>query len=212
MKRTLAALSLCLACGILRADPPPLRPVDASNDPAWRSLLSQLANSGSRAAPFEERRYFPFRKLPVFLSGEIRLSPGRGLSLDYRSPDPRIVIADSLGLVVRDRRGAGFAAASGGRERAATGLLLDIVRFNVPELQKRFAFSGRYDGEAWALSLQSRDPSLSAGLSSISLSGSGASLSRIDLIVSDRQHVEILIGPSPSGVHFSKDELARYFR
>ena len=113
---------------------------------------------------------------------------------------------------MRDPRGAGFTAASGGRERAATGLLLNVVRFNVPELQKMFAFSGRFDGEAWALSLHSRDPSLSAGLSSISLSGSGASLSRIDLIVSDRQHVEILIGSSPRGVHFSENELARYFR
>jgi hypothetical protein len=212
MKRTVAALSLCLACSLLRADPAPLGPVDASNDPAWRSLLSRLANGGARAAPFEERRYFPFRRLPVLLSGEIRLSPGRGLSLDYISPEPRIVIADSLGLVVRDPRGAGFTAASGGREQAATALLLDIVRFDVQELGKKFAFFGRRVGEDWELSLMSRDPGLSAGLSSISLSGRGASLSRIDLIVSPRQHVEILIGPSAGGVRFSGDELARYFR
>jgi hypothetical protein len=212
MKRALAALSLCLACGLLRADPPPPSPIDAANDPAWRSLLARLANGGARAAPFEERRYFPFLRLPVLLAGEIRLSPGRGLSLDYRSPDPRIVIVDSLGLIVRDPRGAGFTAASGGREQAATALLLNVVRFDVPELQKTFAFSGRRLGDAWELFLQSRDPSASAGLSSISLSGTGASLSRIDLIVSPRQHVEILIGPSPGDARFSAGDLARYFR
>jgi hypothetical protein len=216
MKPASAMLAICLACNALRADPQmprgQLPPVDVVHDAAWQGLLAQLAKSEFRAGPFEERRYFPFRRKPVLLAGEIRIAPGRGLSLGYVTPESQTVIADDRGLLLRDSRGRDRAAPAGTRAQAATAVLVHVLRFDLPELQKTFVFSGRRDGDAWILSLASRDPSLTAGLATIVLSGGRATLSRIDLVVSPAQHVEIRLGPSRVGVPFTQDELIRYFR
>jgi hypothetical protein len=216
MKSALAVLAVCLACSALRADPRnppgPLVPVDLAHDAAWQGLLARLAKSETRSAPFEERRYFPFRREPVLLTGEIRIAPGRGLSLGYLTPDVRTVIADDHGLLLRDSRGRDRAAPAGARAQAATAVLVHVLRFDLPELQKTFAISGRREGDAWTLSLASRDRDLSAGLSAIVLSGGPAGLSRIDLVVSPTQHIEIRLGAARVGLPFARDELIRYFR
>jgi hypothetical protein len=216
MKRALAALALCLIGGGLRANPPqlpaPNLPIDTVHDPAWQSLFARLAERKTREAAFEERRYFLFRKTPIVLTGKIRIAPGRGLSLDYLTPEPRILIADDRGLLLRDRRGRDFAGPAGGRAQAATAVLIDVMRFDLPELRKAFEFRGRLEGGAWTLDLKPRDPALSADFDSIAISGEGARLRRIELIGSAAQRIEILIGETREGMAFTQDELIRYFR
>jgi hypothetical protein len=215
MKFFILALALCLIGGSARADsllPPPNLPIDAVHDPAWRSIFSRLAERKNLEAAFVERRYFIFRKIPIVLTGEIRIAPRRGLSLAYLTPEPRILIADDRGLLLRDSRGRDFAGPSGGRAEAATAALIDVMRFDLPELRKNFQFRGRRDGDAWTLSLEPRDPALSADFDSIVISGQGGQLRKIEWVGSAAQRIEILIGETREGATFTQNELIRYFR
>jgi hypothetical protein len=217
MKGSVAALAILLAAGAVRADqlPPPLPPpsllVD-SRDPAWQSLFARLAAGKNREADFEERRTFLFRKTPVVLTGTIRMSPGRGMSLCYVTPEPRILIADDQGLVLREPGRRDVDAAAGGRAQAATAVLIDVIRFNLPELRKAFEFRGRRSGDGWILALRARTPSLMTDLDSIVISGEGAQLRRIELIGSATRSVDIFIGRTREDVRFTREDLIRYFR
>src|SRR4051794_29498681 len=93
----------CLVIACARAELPPI--ADAAHDPAWRELFAQLAPTRTRQSSFEERRYFPFRKEPTVLTGEIRIVPNLGLSLRYLTPEKRVLIADEKGLLMRDADG-----------------------------------------------------------------------------------------------------------
>src|SRR6185503_18937999 len=78
---------------------------DPAHDPAWRQLFDKLAPNKTRQSTFEERRFFPFRKQPIVLQGEIRIVPRRGLSLRYLQPEGRVLIIDEQGLLMRDNDG-----------------------------------------------------------------------------------------------------------
>ena len=73
-------LLLCLAAAPLPAEAPPLSPAtliaDAATDPVWHPLFAQLAPRREQQSFFEERRYFPFRKVPWIRS--ICQPPERG--------------------------------------------------------------------------------------------------------------------------------------
>src|SRR4051812_49263707 len=60
---------------------------DPAHAAGWRDLFEKLAPNKTRQSSFEERRYFPFRKTPVVLQGEIRIVPRLGLSLRYMQPE-----------------------------------------------------------------------------------------------------------------------------
>ncbi len=217
MTRRLAALALCFA-GVLtgRAEPPLLDSstliADAAHDPAWKDLFVRLAPGRSRVSFFQELRYFPFRKTPVVLTGEIRIVASHGLSLHYLTPESRILIIDDRGLLMRDDQGHERAAPADSRAQAATSALVDVLHFDLPQLEKKFELHGRREAETWTLALVPRDPALVGNLSSLVISGEKTRLRKIELIVSASQHIEILIGETHEDVVFSADELARYFR
>src|SRR5687767_2106568 len=53
----------------------------------WADLVRQYAEKPDGVADFEERRHFPFRKEPIVLQGQVRVSRRHGLSLHYTSPE-----------------------------------------------------------------------------------------------------------------------------
>jgi outer membrane lipoprotein-sorting protein len=217
MKRHLAILAFCLASiAASRAESPPADAAtlitDAAHDPAWQDIFARLAPDKNRLSAFEERRYFSFRKTPVVLTGEIRIVPSRGLSLHYLTPESHIVIVDDQGLLLRDDQGRQRAVPADSRAQAATGTLVDVLRFNLPQLQKNFELRGRHDASGWTLTLAPRDPALAGGLTSLVVSGEGGRLRKIELINSPMQRIEILIGETHEDVVFPADVLARYFR
>lgn len=201
------AVALCPAIG---AEPPLI--ADAAHDPAWRELLAQLAPNKARESAFEERRYFPFRRDPVVLTGEIRIMPGRGLSLRYLTPEPRVLIADAKGLLMRDAAGRDRSFPDDPRAQAATAALVDILRFDLPELQQSFVLRGWRDGDAWSLTFAARDRALAAALGKLVLTGERGRLRKIEMIRSASQRIEILIGETREDAVFTADELARFFR
>ncbi len=185
---------------------------DPANAPQWHEIFSALSAETGRIAVFEERRHFPFRKKPVVLTGELRLAPGRGLSLRYVAPDPQTLIGDEQGLLMRDAAGRTRTPPDHARVQAAASIMVDVLHFDLVALQQDFAFSGERDGDDWVLQLVPRDTSRAGSLGAITLSGHGGVLERIEFTRSADQRIEILIRDSRENVDFSPADLKRYFR
>jgi hypothetical protein len=200
----------------LRAADLPLGPdtllKDPAHDPAWRDLFTQLAPDRTRQSEFEERRYFPFRRTPVVLHGEIRIIPERGLSLRYLKPEPHVLIIDSQGLLMRDENGRERAAPTDARMQAVTSALVSVLRFDLPTLEKSFAVHGRRDGDAWTLAFVPREAALADLIGVLAVSGEKTRLDRIDVVKSPKQRIEILISGTRDNVIFPGDVLQRFFR
>jgi hypothetical protein len=185
---------------------------DPARDPAWSDLFARLAPDQARQSQFEERRYFPFRKTPVVLKGEIRIMPARGLSLRYLEPEHRVLIVDAQGLLMRDEEGHERAAPSDSRAQAITSALVSVLRFDLPTLVKSFAVHGRRDGAAWTLAFVPLEPSLAELIGVLAVSGQDTRLDRIELVKSPNQRIEILISGTREKVIFPGDVLTRFFR
>ncbi|MCF3651475.1 outer membrane lipoprotein carrier protein LolA [Synoicihabitans lomoniglobus] len=181
-------------------------------DPAWRELFVQLGAARSRYSTFEESRYFPFRRTPVILPGEIRILPGRGLSLRYPEPKERIMIVDADGVLLRDAKGRERAAPRDGHAQAATTALTNVLQFDLPALQEAFTVEGTRDGAAWTLTFTPREAELAERLGTIQVDGEDNQLQRIEMRQSDRQRIEIVIGESQADVIFTSAEIQRFFR
>ena len=185
---------------------------DPAHDPAWSALFEKLAVNKTRQSAFEERRYFPFRKTPVVLKGEIRIVPELGLSLRYREPEARIVIVDGKGLLMRDDEGRERSAPADSRAQAVTQALVNVLRFDLTALKESFEFHGRRSGEAWTLAFVPRDPALAGAVGTLVVNGEAGRLTKIEMVKSDTQRIEILIGETREDVVFTGDTLKRFFR
>lgn len=175
--------------------------------PAWRDLCDAFARNPDTTADFTERRFYSFKKDPVALTGEVRISPTRGLSLHYTAPEVRTVILDAQGMLIRTPTGE-KAAPSDPRATAANDALRNILRFDFAALEKDFELYGRRDGETWSLALVPR----SAGLRRIMVAGEGATIRRIEIHRTARQIIEISIAAPRPAAAFTLEELQRFFR
>lgn len=216
MKR-FALLFLGLALLAMRASAVPLSEagpeiVAGHNDAAWEPLFAALANKGAIDSRFTERRWFPFRRKPVVVAGEMRLAPGHGLSLHYSQPEDRTVIVDDRGLAFRDAAGRLQAGPSDPRATAAIGALLPVLRFDRAELAKTFVLAAARDGDDWRLDFVPREAALARLLGRIVVFGAGDAVRRIELRHSAHQHIEIEIGETATHVQFATADLQRYFR
>jgi hypothetical protein len=185
---------------------------DPASDPTWSELFTRLAPHKTRQSRFEEKRYFPFRKAPVVLQGEIRIVPELGLSLRYLEPEPRILIVDAKGLLMRDEAGRERAAPSDSRAQAATSALVDVLRFDFPALKKQFELHGRREGASWTLAFVPRDPAFANLLGILTVSGEKNELRRIEMIKSPTQRIEISIRETQEDILFTTDTIRRFFR
>ncbi len=216
---------LLLAAGLHAAEPvlpatglPPglvsaeTRLDDPQGDAAWRLLFERLSAPKTRQSRFEERRFFPFRREPTVLQGEIRMVPELGLSLRYLQPEERLIIVDGKGVLLRDGAGRERAAPDDGRARAATSAMVHVLRFDLPALQREFAVHGRREGELWSLAFVSRDAAFANLLGVLVVSGEKLELRKIEMIKSANQRIEIAIRETTEGVLFTGDTLRRFFR
>lgn len=213
-------LALAAFCGSLLAQPAApvawvsaeTRLADPASDPAWRELIMRLAPNKTRQSSFEERRYFPFRQAPVVLTGEIRIVPDAGLSLRYLTPEERILIVDDRGLLFRDRDGQERPAPSDSRAQAATAALVNVLRFDLAKLQQEFVVHGRRDGAAWQLAFVPRDAAFAQLLGVLTVAGEGHALTRIEMVKSPTQRIEITVRDTREDVLFTGDTFRRFFR
>ncbi len=185
---------------------------DPARDPAWRELFQRLAPNRTRQSTFEERRYFPFRRAPVVLRGEIRIVPDRGLSLRYLEPEPHVMIVDAQGVLIRGADGRERAAPTDARAQAASSALVKILRFDVAALQEDFEMYGRRETSGWSLAFFPRDPVLANLIGSVLVVGEGAVVSSIEMIKSPTQRIEISLRDTREDLLFTGDTLRRFFR
>jgi glycosyltransferase involved in cell wall biosynthesis len=193
--------------------------------PAWSDLAAAFAHQPDTTADFTEHRFFPFKKDPVELKGEVRVSAERGLSLHYTSPDERTVILDSRGVLIRAAAGE-KAPPADPRASSTNDALLHILRFDFGALEKDFELYGQRDGGAWTLALVPRAEAQRRAVGRITVSGDAATASpqdsnvtptaatvrRIELRRSAKQSIEILIAAPHPPAPFGAEELKRYFR
>jgi hypothetical protein len=208
MKRRLL---LCAFCWIFPRLAGAAPSADLPQDPAWQAIFHQLAPLQDRQCAFEERRYFAFRREPITLSGIVRLAPGHGLSLEYLAPQPRIVIVDGQGLLLREG-GSQSAAPADRHVQAATGAMAAVLRFDPVELARDFSWRGTRQGDAWTLALTPHDPAVAESLGAIVVSGAQGRLAEIELVTSPSQRIEIRLGPPLPAAAFAPEILAHYFR
>jgi hypothetical protein len=182
----------------------------AVDDPAWKELAVGFSRRPDATAEFSEQRFFPFRRAPVELKGESRVSATRGLSLHYTAPEERIVILDTKGMLVRDKRGE-TSAPDDPRAAAANAALVEVLRFDLTALDKAFELYGQREGAAWKLAFVPRAASLRRSVGVILVAGMADALNRIEIRRAANQHIDIKIGP-PRATPFAEAELKRFFR
>jgi hypothetical protein len=184
----------------------------AGSEGEWKPLIDSLAAKGTVVAPFTEHRFFPFRREPMLLKGVLRISPERGLSLQYTGPDESVLIADSAGLLVKDREGRTREMPSGSRETGAIAALLPIMRFDLGALYPRFVVRAFRSGPDWTFEFTPRDPDVARSLGAISIGGAGSDVRHLEFKRSPSQRVEIEVGDTLTGTPFSPAELKQFFR
>ncbi len=182
------------------------------NDAPWRELATALAANGNVTAPFTENRYLPFKKIPVVFTGDMRLSPERGLSLAYTKPENQLMIVDAQGVLLRDARGRQRELPKEPRAQAATTALLHVMRFDLTELSKNFELYGLRTGDDWQLVFDPRPGELANALSRLVITGQGAAVKKIEMKKSALQGIEILIGDVRTQVTFTPEETQKSFR
>jgi hypothetical protein len=182
------------------------------NDAPWKQLAAALAANGNVTAPFTENRLLPFKKIPVVFTGDMRLSPERGLSLAYTKPENQLMIVDSRGVLLRDGRGRQRELPNEPRAQAATTALLHVMRFDFVELSKNFDLYGQRTGDDWQLIFDPRPGELASVLSRLIVTGHGAQVKKLEMRKSALQGMEILIGDVRTQVTFTPEETQKFFR
>jgi outer membrane lipoprotein-sorting protein len=186
--------------------------LDADEDSNWADLFTQLKAPANRFSKFKELRYFPFRRNPVELSGEIRITPELGLSLSYLNPNEQIMIVDEQGILMRDENGRERAASRDQRASVIAKALTNILRFDSDALAVDFDLYGTYAGSEWTLQFRPRELALLKQLGTITVEGTAARLHNIEMRRSDKQRIDIQIIDIIEGVTFTTNEISRFFR
>ncbi|MFT3782494.1 MAG: outer membrane lipoprotein carrier protein LolA [Nibricoccus sp.] len=202
------SLSLCAAD---LAEPGP-KLIAGQNDAEWMPLFNELGSRRSVVSEFTEHRWFPFKKIPVVLKGVMRLAPNLGMSLGYTEPEPRVVIIDSKGLLLRDASGRQREVPADPDSPALTTALLPILNFDWKKLDQTFTVFAAREGDKWRLDFVPRDAQIAGKLGRIIALGDGNRMQQLEFRRSAMQRVEIFIGETRQGVEFSPDETKRYFR
>lgn len=179
--------------------------------PGWRDLTDAFAHHPDTRADFVELRTFSFKKAPVELRGEVRVSAARGLSLQYTSPEERTVILDAQGILIRTAAGQSAPPADP-RAAGADAALLHVLQLDLAALQRDFDLFGQRDGASWTLALVPRTDALRRAVHRISVRGEGDAIRHIEISRTAKQSIAISIGPPRPPAPFTGEDLGRFFR
>jgi glycosyltransferase involved in cell wall biosynthesis len=211
-----AAILVALLCAVPGRgveSAPSLNPTQrlAPAAPEWSDLTAAFATHPDVTADFTERRYFPFKKEPVALQGEVRVSAERGLSLHYTKPEERTVILDDRGVLIRAAAGE-KAPPADPRAAAANDALRHVLRFDLAALEPDFELYGERAGEKWTIVLVPRTETGRRSVGRITVTGQAATIRRIEIRRTAKQAIEIRIDAPRPPAQFTAAELKTYFR
>ncbi|HVW21964.1 MAG TPA: outer membrane lipoprotein carrier protein LolA [Opitutaceae bacterium] len=190
---------------------PPLRAI-GPGDAYFSDLFRSLGRQGAVRSAFAESRWFPFRTEPVTLRGELRFSPGLGLSLHYTAPEERTVIFDSAGLLVRAPGGGGRAMPADPHVGELGPTLLAIFRFDEAGIHRAFQVRGAHAGAAWEVEFTPRSAEALRWIGVIRVWGESGWVTRLEFRRSGSQRVQIDLTSATVPAVFSAEERRRYFR
>ncbi|MDR0353911.1 MAG: outer membrane lipoprotein carrier protein LolA [Opitutaceae bacterium] len=200
---------------VLRAAPPaePGPVIEPGrNDGGWRWLFSALAAKGAMRSAFTEERWFSMRKTPTVLQGEMRLLPGRGLSLHYTEPEEQLLVVDDAGLLLRDAKGRTRELKTGAAAAGLSAALLPVMRFDLEKLREDFYLHAARDGNDWRLDFVPRDRELARTLGSLVVTGIGTAVRRLEFRRSAKQRIVVIIKTADADVTFSEEDARKFFR
>ena len=183
----------------------------APTAPAWGDLIEGFAHHPDTTADFTERRFFPFKKAPISLTGEVRVSTARGLSLHYTAPEARTVILDEHGVLIRAAAGE-TAPPADPRAAAANDALRHILRFDLAALERDFDLYGQRDCAAWTLVLVPRTEAGRRSVGQITVTGEAATIRHIEIRRTPKQAIVISIAPPRPPAAFTAGEVKDFFR
>jgi hypothetical protein len=211
---SVVAVALLLACGApawaaLGPEIDAAHRVDPAA-PAWRDLVAGFAHHADTTADFTEQRRFPFRRDPVVLTGEVRVSVDRGLSLHYLTPEEHTVVLDARGVLIRTP--AGDVAPPSDPHAAADTAMRHILQFDLPALAVDFEIYGERVAATWDLVFVPRTESLRRNVGRITVGGEGVTVRHIEIRRTATQSIQIAIGPPRGSAAFTADEIRRFFR
>ena len=208
----IALVLLCLLSPGRAAEPAAAAlPPSIATATEWQDLAAEFGRNGDVTANFTESRKFPFKKELLVLSGEVRVSPHRGLSLHYLTPKENTVILDDAGMVLRAPAGQTEPPADP-RAAAANQAMLKLLHFDLVGLEKDFVLSGRREGRAWELTLTPRTDELRRSVGRILANGTGPTIRQIEIRRTEKQFILISIEAPRPEVPFTPDEVKKYFR
>lgn len=206
-------LTLFLATATAFGSAAELAPLDSPEIQAeWRPLFTTMADKGGVRSAFTEHRWLVIRPEPIELEGEMRMSPGHGLSLHYTSPESQTVIVDDKGIVMRDAKGRSRTVKSGSRATAVIQTLLPVMRFDFDRLLKEFSIAAGREGDNWTIQLTSNNSALLKSLGVLRITGAGEAIERLEFDRSEKQRIEIIVDATETDVTFSSEEMERFFR
>lgn len=215
MKRGFAVLLVFVFPVLFAADEdtasPPLL-IAGENDSQWRPLFESLAAQQPINSTFTETRWFPFRKTPVTLTGELRIAPEHGLSLRYLTPKERVMIVDETGVLLRDSRGRSKTVPPDPRAPNADAALLAILRFDLDDLLQTYDVQPAGNSDNWTFVFTPKDPDTRRSIGRITVSGVDIAVNRLEFRRSETQRVEIEIGETETQATFTPEVLGRFFR
>ncbi len=175
--------------------------------------LQQHSDSvAAREIPFEEKRYFPFRKAPVEVTGILRMWKNKGISISY--PKYRtLIIYDDKGVLMRKVSKDGSV-----RERTpdiestnTIALLGAAFGFDQEHLLQIFSMTWEESEKGWKILMVPNDPE-EKKLESVSILGDKLRIESIVLSFVDRKRIEILPQSEIQKSGFSRAEDTKYFR
>ena len=161
---------------------------------------------------FAEERWFSMRKTPAVLQGEMRLLPGRGLSLHYTEPEEQLLVVDDAGLMMRDAKGRTREIKPGAAAAGLSSALLPVMQFDLAKLREDFYLHAARDGNDWRLDFVPRDQELARALGSLIVTGIGTTVQRLEFHRSAKQRIVVIIKTAGAGVTFPEEEVRRFFR
>ena len=131
------------------ADWPPLY-LEALS-PEWEALLAKLHAVERVAAPFEEKRYFSFRKSPKLYRGVFHKDVGGNVSLAYTEPQKMTLHLGEGFAYYRKGDGAIRSIPHGRDENQTLALFPQLLNFDLEGISEQYDLFGEMNDGRWNL-------------------------------------------------------------
>ena len=149
-------------------------------------LAASLAGVTQREADFRETRHLAALTAPIVRAGTLAYVRPDRLEMNVETPTREQLVIDGGVLTVRSPAGVRtLRLDSEPSLRAWTESLRATLAGDVPSLTRHFVATLAGTPDAWKLALEPRDPTLHAQIAEIDITGTGASVTRVEIVEQD---------------------------